>query len=410
MWCGTIALVALCVWPWGENSLRFGGEGNLPHTVKAPGLILHRRSGQETRATAFMLPVEDCCSPPLQRRGFFPGPASQVPSASGAEAGKSGTTHGARESSAIRPAQPRVSLSPRFSPGQVFRYEMEFETTTATSRSGLAKDPQGPSKLVITWDATVRMEVLPPGPAAPDGIRLRTTYEKSTASVRSDTFDPAASQTQGQYEKLTGKVVEFSLDAGGKVKSVSGLEDVVGGDKAAQVAGEWIAHLDASSGAPAGGVMVGQKWSSDEEAKALPVAGMVWRTETEYLRNEVCHPPNPEVPPASAPTESAGSPESDETCAVILTHLNLVRPKPVRDPTPEEYRKNGVQSAGTWNGSAQSLTYVSLRSGFVVSVTQTGTEEMDVTLTTGHDAAMHYAGTILSRSQVALVAGDMGGK
>jgi hypothetical protein len=302
-------------------------------------------------------------------------------------------------------ASPRVSLSPRFSPGQVFRYEMEFETTTATSRSGLAKDPQGPSKLVITWDATVRMEVLPAGASAPGGIRLRTTYEKSTASVRSDTFDPAASQTQEQYEKLEGKVVEFSLDAGGKVKSVSGLEGVVDGDKAAQAAGDWVAHLDASSGAPAGGVMVGQKWSSGQEAKELPVAGMVWHTETEYLRNEVCHPPNPEVPPVSA--ESAGSPESDETCAVILTHLSLVRPKPVRDPTPEEYRKNGVQTAGTWNGSAQSLTYVSLRSGFVVSVTQTGTEEMDVTLTTRHDAAMHYAGTVLSRSQVALVADDM---
>jgi hypothetical protein len=402
MWCGTIALAALCVWPWGENSLRFGGESNLPHTVKPPGL--------KTRATTFMLPIEECCSPPLQRRGFYLGLAEQVPSSPGARAGQPGKTQGERKSSAIRPAQSRVSLSPRFSPGQVFRYEMEFETTTATSRSGLAKDPQGPSKLVITWDASVRMEVLPPGPAAPDGIRLRTTYEKSTASVRSDTFDPAASQTQEQYEKLEGKVVEFSLDAGGKVKSVSGLEDVVDGDKAAQAAGEWIAHLDTSSGAPAGGVMVGQKWSSDEEAKALPVAGMVWRTETDFLRNEVCHPPNPEVPPASAPAESPGIPESVESCAVILTHLNLVRPKPVRDPTPEEYRKNGVQSAGSWTGSAQSLTYVSLRSGFVVSVTQSGTEEMDVTLTTGHDAAMHYAGTILSRSQVALVADDVRGK
>ena len=279
---------------------------------------------------------------------------------------------------------------------------MEFETTTATSRSGLTKDPEGPSRLVITWDATVRMEVLPAGPATPDGIRLRTTYEKSTASVRSDTFDPDAAQSQAQYEKLQGKVVEFSLDATGNVKSVLGLEGVVDGEKAAQVASDWIARLNASSGAPSGGVMVGQKWSSDMEAKELPVAGMVWRTESEYLRNEDCYPPNSEVP-ASAPVESAGSPPSAETCAVILAHLNLVRPKSVRNPTPEEYRKNGIQTAGTWNGSAQSLTYVSLRTGMVVSVTQTGTEDMDVTLTTAHNnTSMHYSGTILSRSQVAL--------
>jgi hypothetical protein len=310
-------------------------------------------------------------------------------------------------------ASPRVSLAPRFSPGQVFRYEMEFETTTSTSRSGLATDPQGPGKLVITWDATIRMEVLPAEATAPGSIRLRTTYEKSTAKVSSDTFDPAATATRDQYQALEGKVVEFTLNAGGKVESASGLEGIVGGEKTAQSAREWIAQLDASSGAPPGGVTVGQKWSSEEPAKSLPVAGMVWRTETEYLRNEACHPPNPEVPSevpsnvpsAASPAESAETPKSTENCAV-----NLVRHKPVRDPTPEEYRKNGMQTAGKWSGSAQSLTYVSLRSGLVVSVTQTGTEEMDVMITTAENSSLHYAGTILSRSQVALVADDPHGK
>src|SRR5882672_3950356 len=112
----------------------------------------------------------------------------------------------------------RVSLTPRFVPGQTFRYEMEFETTTATSRSGLASDPQGPSSLVVDWNAAVRIEVLPADAGTPGGIRLRTTYEKSTASIRSDTFDPAASDTSDQYHRLEGKVVEFTLDAGGKVK------------------------------------------------------------------------------------------------------------------------------------------------------------------------------------------------
>ena len=78
-------------------------------------------------------------------------------------------------------------------------------------------------------------------------------------------------------------------------------------------------------------------------------------------------------------------------CAVILTHLSLVSPKPGHNPTPEEYQKNGVQTSGKWDGSAQSLTYVSLRSGLVVSVTQTGSENMDVTLTNGHNGSLHYA-------------------
>jgi hypothetical protein len=309
-----------------------------------------------------------------------------------------------------RAVSPRVSLTPRFVPGQMFRYEMEFETTTETSRSGLASDPQGSSSLVVDWNATVSIEVLPADANTPGGIRLRTTYEKSTASVRSDTFDPAAAGTSEQYHKLEGKVVEFTLDAGGKVKSVSGLEGIVDSEKAAQSAREWIAQLSASAGAPPGGVSVGQTWSSEEPANTLPIAGLVWRTDSEYLRNESCHPANPDVPTTPGAADSAANSQAATDCAVILANLNLVRPKAVRDPTPLELRKNGVQSAGKWNGSAQSLLYVSLASGVVVSVTQTGTEQMDVKLTSNRNTSMHYAGTISSRSQVALVVDDARGR
>ncbi|HXP78760.1 MAG TPA: hypothetical protein VN976_02555 [Verrucomicrobiae bacterium] len=301
---------------------------------------------------------------------------------------------------------PRVSLSPRFVPGETFRYEMEFETTTDTYRSGLASDPQGPSSLVVVWNAKVRIEVLPADAGTPGGIRLRTTYEKSTASVRSDTFDPAGTETSEQYHKLEGKEVEFTLDANGKVKYVEGLEGISDSEKAAQSAREWIAQLSASAGAPPGGVSVGQAWSSEEPANTLPIAGLVWRTDSQYLRNESCHPPNPDVPTTPGAADSAANSQSPTDCAVILANLNLVRSKAVRDPTPPEFRKDGVQSAGKWNGSAQSLLYVSLASGMVVSVTQTGTEQMDVTLTSNHNTSMHYAGTISTRSQVAQVVDD----
>jgi hypothetical protein len=380
-----------------------------PPTLKCAQCIPIRSGIQ---ATAGMSPKADCCSPPIlsrangrdQGRGFFPGPAKHAPPVSSAVFAQSGTATENKAHSAPASAPSSVSLSPRFVPGQTFRYNMEFETTTATSRSGMAADPQGPSKLVIDWDATILLEVLPTEAGAPGNIRLRTKYEKSTAHVTSDTFDPAAVATEDQYRNLEGKVVEFSLDANGKMISVSGLGEIVDGEKAVQSAREWIAQLNAASGAPAGGVTVGQKWSSDQPATSLPVAGMVWRTESEYLRDENCHPPNPEAPPAPSNTESPVNPEPAETCAVILTRLNLVRPKSVRDSTPEEYRKRGVQTAGKWDGSAESLSYISLRTGLAVSVTQTGTEEMDVTLATAKNTSMHYAGTILSRSQVALVA------
>jgi hypothetical protein len=279
----------------------------------------------------------------------------------------------------------RISLTPRFAPGQTFRYEMEFETTTDTKRTGLASDPQGPSSLVVDWNATVRIEVLPADPAAPAGLRLRTTYEKSTASVRSDTFDPAAAETQEQYHQLEGKVIEFALDGDGNVKSVIGLEGIVDSEKAAQSARQWMAQLSASGGAPQEGVAVGQSWSSEQPADALPIGGLVWRTDSQYLRNESCHP-------------------------ATLANLKLVRSKTAHDTTPPDYRKNGVTSSGKWTGSAQSLLYVSLDTGMLVSVTQSGMEEMNVLLTTNHDTSMHYFGTISSRSQVTLAASDVPAK
>jgi len=303
-------------------------------------------------------------------------------------------------------ASTRVSLTPRFAPGQTFRYEMEFETTTDTKRTGLASDPQGPSSLVVDWNATVRIEVLPADAAAPGGIRLRTKYEKSTASVRSDTFDPAAADTQEQYHQMEGKVVEFALDADGKVKSVNGLEGIVDSEKAAQSARQWIAQLSASAGAPPGGVSVGQTWSSEEPADTLPLAGLVWRTDSQYLRNESCHPTNPDLPSAPGTVNSAANTPTPKDCAVILANLNLVRSKAAHDPTPSDFRKNGVTSAGKWAGTGQSLLYVSLATGMVVSVTQSGTQEMDVLLTSNHNTSMRYFGTISSRSQVTLVAGD----
>ena len=298
-------------------------------------------------------------------------------------------------------AAPRVSLSPRFTPGEKFRYEIEVQTTTATSRSGIVSDPQGPSTLVVDWKAIVRIEVLPAGAGAPGGILLRTTYEKSTANVRSDTFDPAAAETQEQYQKLEGKIIEFALDARGKVSSVAGLEGMADGEKAAQAARDWIAQISASAGAPPGGVAAGQTWSSEQPANTLPIAGLVWRSDSQYLRNEPCRSPIPGL--SSSAVGSGPNSQPAEDCAVILTELNLVRPKPVRDPTPPDLRKNGVQSAGKWSGSGQSLLYVSLASGLVVRATQTGKEEMDVTLTTNPGTSLRYSGTISSRSQVALV-------
>ena len=280
---------------------------------------------------------------------------------------------------------------------------MEFETTNDTSRRGLATDPQGPSSIVVDWNATVRIDVLPATEGASGSIRLKATYEKSAATVRSDTFDPSAEASTNQYRRLEGKSIEFTLAPGGKVVMVSGLEDVADSKKAAQAAQDWISQLGASAGAPTGGVSVGETWSSEQPASSLPISGLIWRADSEYVGNESCHPPNPEVPDRPSATPSPAKNSATPDCAVILAKLSLIRPKSAQEMTPPELLQQGVESMGKWTGSAQSLLYVSLESGLVVSSTQTGSEEMDVTFTSNHKTAMRYKGTISTRSHVTLV-------
>ena len=278
---------------------------------------------------------------------------------------------------------------------------MVFETTTAASRSGLSSDPQGPSKRVITWEAEIKLEVLPAPSSAPGAIRLRTTYEKSNAEMRSDTFEPEATALELQYKRLEGKVLEFTLDAGGKVTSASGLEGIASDEKSLEGARAWMAQLASGSGAPVGGVAIGQKWSSEQAADSLPISGLVWRTASEYMRDEPCPPASPAGTPSSS--GEAANAVARETCAVIASRLELVRAKRLRDPTPEEYRKNGVRTGGTWDGSGENISYVSLRTGQVVRMTQTDSEQMDVTFTTNENSSLHYIGTTQSRLQVEAV-------
>jgi hypothetical protein len=321
---------------------------------------------------------------------------------------------------------PRTNLKPRLHAGDVMRYRIELQTTSQTTHTGAVADPQGPSQLVVTWDATVRLEVIDAGdtadpaagstatparasgaaataasprptaaPSEPNAVRIRTTYEKSEATIQSDTPDPAAEGIEKQYSQLEGHAIEFTLGRDGHISDIRGLEDVVSDEKARSAAEQWMAQLSGSASAPAAGIVPGQNWSSQEIASSIPLAGLIWRTDSSYLRNEACHAANPGGN-ASAP--------GGETCALILSRLALVPSRKSGDVTPEEYRRNGLHTEGHWTGSGESLSYISLKSGWVVSVTQTGAEQMDVTISNGADGvSVHYAGIVRTRSELSLL-------
>src|SRR5580704_3600260 len=57
-------------------------------------------------------------------------------------------------------APPHVDLRPKLVPGEVLVYQIQLQTITDTKPTGAISDPQGPSRLAVTWDATVKLEVL----------------------------------------------------------------------------------------------------------------------------------------------------------------------------------------------------------------------------------------------------------
>jgi hypothetical protein len=258
-------------------------------------------------------------------------------------------------------AQNRLHLVPKLVPGQALRYQIDAHTVTASRSSGRIEDPQGPSKSEVNLAAIVRLEILASTPDATQ--RLRITYDKSSATATSDSFDPALAVLQEQYRKLEGRSFEFSLDAQGHATNYSGLDAMFPDEKSAAAAREWYSQLASGVDLPREGILLGQSWSSARTNVAgMPLLGLTWRTESTYLRDEPCFPESPA-----------------EACAVIRTRLSVTQ-RPLRNATPDEYRRRNMRTSGKLSSSGESLSYISRKTGGLVRVSQTSSEETDIVL------------------------------
>jgi len=293
----------------------------------------------------------------------------------------------------------RLSLTPHYAAGQVIRYQFQNTITSEQHHSGAVSDPQGGGKLTLKWTAIVRMEVVSVGKDAkgqPDGsVRIRSVYEKSAATTTSDTYDPASDLIEAQYKALEGETVEFATDAAGHVTDVKGAENA-GAQGGADAMRGFLQQFSSGSGAPKGGAVIGETWTVEQPIETAPLAGLAWRIHSTYLRNEPCLP---------AKSEGDENPAAGETCAVILTKLELTGSRPGHDATPESYKKQGLRTEGTWTGIGDNLSYISLKNGILVSVTQNSAEQMDFTVSsqTGEDKKV-FQGAVQSRTQLALMA------
>jgi hypothetical protein len=294
----------------------------------------------------------------------------------------------------------RVQLVPQFVPGETLRYQLDLRSTIRSRSRGPVKNPEAATRLDLSVSAIVRLEVLGAGAAASPGAaaRLRATYETVDATAHSDAFDPATRTLLEQYGRLKGRSIEFTLERDGAITGVKGLEAILPDQQARTAMEESLGRLVLSGSMPRGGVAIGRKWSSEQPMTAVPLRGLVRRVDSTYLRNEPCQPRS------LAAQAGAALPAAKETCAVIRTRSETLRRNAPRDQTPPEFLARGLRTSGRWSAAGESLSYVSLQTGWVVSVTATGMESMDLVIRTAVGASqVQYVGEFETQSQISLL-------
>jgi hypothetical protein len=296
----------------------------------------------------------------------------------------------------------RIHLIPKFTTGQTFRYQIETRTTTTSNTTTPVVNPEAASQLKQISDLQLRLDVLE-AQSGPDGtlgaVRLRVTYEKASATSESDAYDPAADALEDQYNRLQGRSMEFTIEPTGEVSKITGLDDVFSNPSAASTVHAWINGLSASAKLPREGIAIGQKWNNERPVENAPLAGLISRTESTYLRDEPCQSPDKSA--------SSGQPATKDAslCAVVLTRFEILRHGSTSlDATPDDYRHNGLRTSGTWTGNGEGLDTISLQTGMITRSTQTSTQNMDFEIVSALSASkMHYVGHVESQSEITLL-------
>ncbi len=321
------------------------------------------------------------------------------------------------------PGVERRHLRPQFTPGQVLRYRISTITTTTSNTTTPIANSEGASQLKQTLLMQLRIDVLSVDPGAngaPATVRLRATYEKASATSETDAYDPDAATLVDQFNALQGRAVEFTIDADGKLSHVAGLDRLLANPVAANTVRTSMSGLSASSQFPREGIVIGQKWNNERALENSPLANLIWRTESTYVRDEpVALPEAAEADAASAdaattnPTAaenataaSAALPAPSSTeCAIIVTKVEILRHGPAHgDTTPPDYIHNGLRTSGTWTGNGDSLDSISLATGFVVRSTQTTKQDMDFEIASpSAGSKIHYVGHVETQTEITLL-------
>jgi hypothetical protein len=299
----------------------------------------------------------------------------------------------------------RIRPVPQFTPGLTLRYNIETNTVSNQHTTTPIVNSEGASQYRQSTSLVVRLEVIDsPASQAPEGVRLRVTFEQARSVSEADAYAPEAVALDDAITKLEGQSIEFTWTPDNQMAAVNGF-DRAANREAVKRALSWIRVLCAPVDLPRDGVEVGQKWDSERPLNEVPLTGVTWHNDSSYLRDESCGASSKASSPGAATQPGGTQPAADGDCAVLLTHFEISRHGSEHsDASPQEYIRSGLRTSGKWNGSGESLDAVSLARGFLVSSTQTAKQDMDYEISSPSSGSrIHHVGQTSSQTEITLL-------
>lgn len=302
----------------------------------------------------------------------------------------------------------RVHIHPQYVQGETLYYQIAMHTDSTGKTTTPIINPEGGTKFSENVDLLVRVEVMPDGSSGgdeksgqanvPGAIRMRLTYERTHADSRTDALAFDAPPAKRGYDRLAGHSLEYSLAPTGALSDFKDTEDLLPKLGDAMGALSWVKLLAPGGGFPRQGISIGQKWTNERPLSGAPLGGLVWRTESSYLRNEPCRPP-------TTSEVSRGAGPRAQQCAVILTQFQILRHGLSRsEETPPDYVRHGLRTEGILTGSGESLDTFSLATGLLVTSTQTSRQRADFDIiNAANGEKIHRAGQVRTQMVITSV-------
>ena len=293
----------------------------------------------------------------------------------------------------------RTTLFPRLHAGQSFTYYVQYRTKKNVKTESRVVTPTGPQDAETDAQWLLRVDILdvhPQGERA--SIHARSRFQSVASAMAQNNSGSQQSASGSPAQNPEARSVDFTILPDGHVDAVTGLADLFPDQRLVwQV---WLRQFGIAGVFPRDGVKPGQSWKSSEPEQApSPIVRLEWEKQATYVRDEPC---------AAIQFSETGIVTSKtsqtESCAVVLTSAVLKQKSSPKDTTPGDFRLHDLHTTGNARGKNETISYISLRSGLIVRVTEDAQQFMDVVVAkTDASNQIHYNVEATGHTEVLLV-------